>query len=382
VKPKLSIILPVYQGHNVLPQSLRALAASDLPRRDWELIVVDDASTDDTVLIAAPYADTIVRLSGKPRGPAYARNRGFEASRGEIVVFVDADVCVHGDTLRRFVEVFAANSDAASVFGSYDASPTGQGVVSQFRNLMHHYVHNSNPGDAETFWAGCGAVRASVFAEIGMFNEWHYSRPQIEDIELGRRLRARGHRILLRPEIQCTHLKRWTLSGMVTTDLQHRGVPWMWLLLQEGPSAGSKALNLKTSEKMSAALVGGAGMALLAAALLRSWWPVFLAMAAVAIVLAKNHHFYRYLYRQRGAYFATVAMALHLLFYLVSVFSAVSGWLMHALFGEPAPTEEAAAQAQLGIKTWPPGPVRLPGSLWDARPELINKRSKSRSMTE
>ena len=381
MRPKLSVILPVYQGHNVLPLSLAALAASDLPRSDWELIVVDDASTDDTVLLAAPYADTIVRLSGKPRGPAYARNRGFEACRGDIVAFVDADVCVHEDTLSKFIGVFAENPDAVAVFGSYDARPTSKGVVSQFRNLMHHYVHNTNPGDAETFWAGCGAVRAAGFADVGMFNEWHYSRPQIEDIELGRRLRAQGHRILLRPEIQCTHLKRWTLSGMLTTDLQHRGVPWMWLLLQEGPSAGSKALNLKTSEKVCAGLVGSAALALLAAAVLRSVWPLVFTIAAVSYVLWKNRRFYQYLNRQRGAYFAFVAMALHLLFYLVSVVSAVSGWLMYSLFGEPAPTEEAAAQAQLGIKTWPPGPVRLPGSVWDAHPDLVTKRSTSRSTT-
>jgi glycosyltransferase involved in cell wall biosynthesis len=375
--PKLSVILPVYQGSGVLPLSLPALAASDLAHENWELIVVDDASTDDTVLIAAPYADTIVRLSGKPRGPAYARNRGFEVCRGDVVVFVDADVCVHSDTLRKFADVFESNPDVASVFGAYDARPAGSGVVSQFRNLMHHYVHNRNAGDAETFWAGCGAVRAAAFKEIGMFDEWHYSRPQIEDIELGRRLRARGHRILLRPEIECTHLKRWTLKNMVTTDLQHRGVPWMWLLLQEGPTAGSRTLNLKVVEKFCTALVGASALGLVAAIALQSWWPLWGAGFAILTVLTLNRRFYQYLGQHRGVRFAFLAMLLHLLFYLVSVLSAFSGWLMHALFGEPAPAEEAAAQEQLGIKTWPPGPVRLTGSLWDQTPDLATKSPES-----
>ena len=69
--------------------------------------MVDDASTDETAVVAARYADTIVRLPGKPHGPAYARNRGFEASRGDVVIFIDADVCVHPDTLRRFAWRFA-----------------------------------------------------------------------------------------------------------------------------------------------------------------------------------------------------------------------------------------------------------------------------------
>ena len=82
-RPYLSVIVPAYQGEKVLPLSLGALAASTLPRESWELITVDDASTDDTAMIAANYADTVVRLPGKPHGPAYARNRGFEVARGE-----------------------------------------------------------------------------------------------------------------------------------------------------------------------------------------------------------------------------------------------------------------------------------------------------------
>lgn len=317
-RPRLTVIMPVYQGTKVLPASLSALEASDLPRDQWELVLVDDASTDGTPEFAAGYADTIVRLAGKPRGPAYARNRGFEASRGEVIVFVDADVCVHRSTLRQFAEVFDSRPDVASVFGSYDDAPTGAGVVSQFRNLMHHYVHHRNAGEAETFWAGCGAVRASVFAEVGMFDEWHYSRPQIEDIELGRRLRLHGHKILLRPEIQGTHLKRWTLWNMLTTDVRHRGVPWMWLLLKEGPSAGSEALNIRRVEKLCTALIGSTGLALLAAIVLRSLWPLLWIAIAVLTVASLNAPFYGYMRRVRGLRFAFGSILLHLLCYVVS----------------------------------------------------------------
>jgi glycosyltransferase involved in cell wall biosynthesis len=90
--PFLSVIVPAYNGTRVLPRALDALAASDLPRSCWELIVVDDASTDDTAILAARYADVVVRLPGRPHGPAYARNRGFEAARGPVAVFIDADV--------------------------------------------------------------------------------------------------------------------------------------------------------------------------------------------------------------------------------------------------------------------------------------------------
>ena len=64
--PEISVIVPAFNGHNVLGRSLDALLRSDLPRNRWELIVIDDASSDDTAEIAARYADVIVRLPGKP----------------------------------------------------------------------------------------------------------------------------------------------------------------------------------------------------------------------------------------------------------------------------------------------------------------------------
>ena len=152
----LSVIVPVHQASSILADTLDALASSDFPRERWELIVVDDASTDDSSLIGARYADTIVRLPGRPKGPAYARNRGFEVARGEIVVFIDSDVRVHPDTLSGFAECFEREPEVAAVFGSYDDDPPAPGIVSQYRNLLHHYVHQQSAGDAETFWAGCG----------------------------------------------------------------------------------------------------------------------------------------------------------------------------------------------------------------------------------
>lgn len=364
--PFLSVIVPAHQGEQVLPLALEALQRSDLPRECWELIVVDDASTDATSILAARYADTVIRLAGTPHGPAYARNRGFEASRGEVLVFIDADVAVHPDTLRRFATLFVREPALGAAFGSYDHRPSGQGLVSQYRNLLHHYVHQQSVGEAETFWAGCGAIRRDVFTEVGMFDEWHYPRPQIEDIELGRRIRQHGYRVLLRPEIQATHLKLWTFRQVVVTDFTSRGVPWMRLILQEGASAASGALNLQTREKLCTALAGPTLAALLAAVVLRALWPLAVAATAIAIIVLFNRRFYDFLRRQRGLWFAIRAVPLHLLYYVVNGFSAIFGWMLHHLFGAPRPAPDVTARSASGIKTWPPTPTRPASSLWNA----------------
>src|ERR1700682_3907660 len=99
----LSVVVPVRDCGETLQEVLRAIRASDLSREAYEIIVVDDLSNDASVAIAARYADTVVRLSGRRAGPAYARNRGVELARGEIVAFVDGDIVVRPDTLPRML---------------------------------------------------------------------------------------------------------------------------------------------------------------------------------------------------------------------------------------------------------------------------------------
>jgi glycosyltransferase involved in cell wall biosynthesis len=356
--PLVSIIVPVHDGARTLPAALGAIAASDLPREMWELIVVDDASTDDTAMVSAQFADCVVRLPGRPHGPAYARNRGVEVSRGPIIAFCDADVCVHPDALRLILDVFANEPDVSAVFGSYDTTPTAPGLVSQYRNLLHHYVHASSAGDAETFWAGCGAIRRDVFVAAGMYDEWRFARPQIEDVELGHRIRALGHRIVLRPEVQCAHMKRWTLRDVIKADFNDRGVPWTRLLIQLGALTRTKTLNLATVEKFNTGLVWVVVLLLILAAVLRDPNAAFAGLAALLFVIILNLPLYRFFRRERGSLFALGVIPLHMMYYLNNGFAVIYGGILHHVIGEPAPDALTQAYAEVGVEMWPPVPSK------------------------
>jgi cellulose synthase/poly-beta-1,6-N-acetylglucosamine synthase-like glycosyltransferase len=365
-RPLLSVIMPAHNAASLLPRSLGALRASELPRDQWELIVVDDGSSDETSLIAGRYADTVVTLPGRPHGPAYARNRGFEVSRGDVVAFIDSDCVAHPDTVSRFVEAFRNEENLGAVFGSYDDHPPAPGLMSQYRNLIHHYVHHRNAGDVETFWAGAGAVRREVFAEAGMYDEWHYGRPQIEDIELGARIRGLGQRILLRPEIQVTHLKRWTLMGVIRTDLKDRGIPWARLLMHRGAMMSTGSLNLRWTEKLNTVLAWLAVFAVLAWPL--TGWSIlpWFALAGVAVVMLTNYELWRFFARVRGPVFAVLVMPAHLLYYLLNGISFGVGLLLLMLIGAPQPDATTSAYAEVGVKRWPPVPSRNRPSSWTA----------------
>lgn len=321
----LSVIVPVYQGGQLLPDTLEALARSNLPRRHWELIVVDDASTDGTSAIAAKWADHVVTLEGWPRGPGYARNRGVEVSQGEWVAFVDADVRVHRDTLQQFVEAIESDPGADAVFGAYDDSPPAPGFLSAYRNLLHRHVHLMGAGNAETFWAGCGAVRRSAFVTAGGFDAARYPRPQIEDIEFGYRLRDGGSRIRLRPEITGTHLKRWTFLAALRTDLYDRGIPWVRLLIDRRALARPASLNLRSGERVKVVLVWLALVMGLVA--LVTWEPIWLVGAGAGLlgVTLASLPLLRWFAEQRGIGFALAVIPFNLIYYLMGGLAVLGG---------------------------------------------------------
>src|SRR6185369_16276956 len=108
---RLSVIIPVYNARAFLDRCLSALAASTFS--DYECIVVDDASTDDTRAIAERHGVRVLALDVNG-GPARARNHAARHAQGEFLVFIDSDVCVHPDTLERIDAHFrdAPSADA------------------------------------------------------------------------------------------------------------------------------------------------------------------------------------------------------------------------------------------------------------------------------
>jgi glycosyltransferase involved in cell wall biosynthesis len=338
-RPSLSVVVPVRNGGRDFGHCLQRLRGSDMD--DFELIVVDDGSTDDSAARALDAGAILLRLPS-PRGPAAARNVGAQAASSQLIFFLDADVAVHRETLLRASVRFERDPLLSALFGSYDDKPAAPGLVSQYRNLLHHFVHqqgvfHDGVRPAHTFWTGCGMIRRSVFLEYGGFDPRLYPRPAIEDIELGYRLTRAGHRIALARDVLATHMKRWTLSEMIRTDIFRRGVPWMLLIKRYGTIETD--LNVKLGQKACVALTG---LAVLTGAfgVLVPWAWAVSGVALILIVLL-NVGFFAFLARRKGLVFATGALPLHLVYYCccgLSVVIAESYWLLRGRANGAAPT--------------------------------------------
>lgn len=343
---KLSIVIPFRNGGAAFGVCLQAIAAARAACADvaeTELIAVDDGSTDDSAARArAAGAYVLATPAPGGHGPAAARNLGARAATGDYLFFVDADVALHPDALRRAAEAFTADPALEAVFGSYDDAPAEQNLLSQYKNLFHHYVHQHAQAQAATFWTGCGAMRLSTYRALGGLDAQTYRRPSIEDIDLGYRLRRRGGDIRLLKDMQCAHLKRWTVASLLRSDILERGIPWTVLLWRESRArrtareTGSERpalldLNLQTSNRVSVALT--ALLALAAAGLpLAPWaWPVLPVLAAA--LLALNWRLYDFFARRRGWGFALACIPWHWLYYLYNSLSFSLGTLNFWLNG-------------------------------------------------
>jgi GT2 family glycosyltransferase len=294
--PTLAAIIPATDRPPTLERCLAAIQGAELPPE--AIVVVDEAPQP---------------------GPAAARNAGAQGVDADVLVFVDSDVEIHRDAFVRIRRAFERDPDLGAVFGSYDDAPPATGLVSGFRNLLHHYVHQAGAGPASTFWAGLGAMRREVFDAHGGFDARRYPRASIEDIELGCRLAAAGVRIVLDPDLLGTHLKSWTLGSMLETDFSRRGAPWVALML--GSDASRSALNLGWRHRASAAAVGLGALAV--ARRRRS------AAAAVAALVLLNRDFYALLLRRQGPAGAVAGVGLHALHHLTGIAALPAGVLRY-----------------------------------------------------
>lgn len=309
VSPRVSVVVPMYNAAEYLPVCLGALRQS--LDDAVECLIVDDGSKDDSAATAMSLGFRVLSTGGRSSSGA-ARNLGVREANGEILLFVDADVRVHPDTVQRVLRAFAEEPALGAISGSYDDAPSHPSRLSQWRNLLHCYTHQTANPKATTFWTGCGAIRRDVFADAGGFDERFRF---LQDVELGVRLHRAGVELRLDPRIQVQHCKHWTLREMVRTDVVARAGVWTQIILRERNMPND--LNLKWGQRVSGVLAL-LSLPLLGAGVFQSelLGAGLLCLIGTAVL---NRGFYRFLAVRRGWAFVALTLPLHFLYYCCAV---------------------------------------------------------------
>lgn len=321
VEPTISIVIPVHNGGESFRECL--LSLSKFVPSSTEIIIVLDGGTDNSWQLAEESGAKVIKFP-TAGGPARARNAGAQVAQGDILFFIDADVTIGADTLKQMAIAFQTYPNLAALIGSYDDAPGATNFLSQYKNLFHHYTHQTGCEEASTFWGACGAIRRDVFLEMGGFDE-AYRYPSIEDIELGYRLKRAGYRIRLCKNVQVKHLKCWKPISLLKAEFFYRALPWTELLWRDRQFIND--LNLKTSSRVSLVLTYG----LLATLIASFWWLPSLIFAAILSLslLLLNLPVYQFFQHKRGLWFSLQTVPWHWLYFLYSGLAFATGTIRY-----------------------------------------------------
>jgi glycosyltransferase involved in cell wall biosynthesis len=204
-RPRISVVIPVFNRAPYLRACLDALAAQRDAPGPYQVVVVDNGSTDHSRSILADYPDVLVLEEPTP-GAYAARNRGVRKALAPIVAFTDADCVASPVWVRAIDEGFrdpAVGIAIGEVWYPQSASIALR-LLGAYENAKAEYVTRRDAPHRFAYGNNM-AVRASVFDEVGLFSEW----PRAADTELVHRLARRrpDMQVAFLPGMQVTHLE-------------------------------------------------------------------------------------------------------------------------------------------------------------------------------
>ena len=230
--------------------------------------------------------------------------------------------------------------------------------ISAYRTLVQQYTHEQSAGLVSAFWARCGAVKRAAFEAAGRFDEWRFSRPQVEDVELGRRLHTLGHPILLDLGVRATDLRRATFLSALVCDFRDRGVPWARARVGTPRGRPADRIGLQAVERISSALLWSALAALLIGSVTGdSRWAMTFGLCLLPVLFV-NRRVFDYLETHRGFWFAFGAVPVHLAHQLALGAALAVGTVLRGVLGDSRPDALVEAYGELDVETWPPAPSR------------------------
>ena len=318
--PRLSVVMPVYNAEHTLGECLERLFQSSY--RDFELVLVDDGSTDRTRAIASQFPVRIVTTSGRV-GPAAARNLGARVAEGDVVFVLDSDVMVRPDTLAVLMERFETDDRIDGLVGVQAAAMRFRNLPSQYKNLWMRWTYLRRTGDVPLFYTTAAAIRREVFLRAGGFDHG-YGTPNVEDTAFGQKLRRLGVRVQVQPDLEVEHVKHYSLGSMLATDFR-RAVSLTRLKLRHRRDLAENDTSVPGSYIVSIPLAVFGAVALAAGLVLRL--PLVAGMGGLAGVgvVALNREFLDQIRRSEGILMACGAAPLLWLELLVSAAGAVVG---------------------------------------------------------
>jgi len=329
LNPLISVIVPNHNGEKTIGRCLKAVYGSSYT--SFEVIVVDDCSTDISVSIIEQYPCKLIRLTAHG-GASKARNTGAQNSTGELLFFIDADCLVQPDTLSVVASAYQQGGPDVVLGGTYTLMPFDQHFFSIFQSVFIHCAETKNLKNPDYIATHAMVIAAGLFKTIGGFDQ-HFM-PILEDVEFSHRLKEKNYQLLMDEAIQVQHIfnfnllrslkngftksKYWTRYSIANKDL----------LSDSGTASQGLKFNVVSCFLSLFLLLGAITLGL-----------VYLAVPAVlllAVNLLLNRSLIHAFYRTKGLGFTVLAVLYYTMLYPLAVgLGALNGLINHLCGSAP-----------------------------------------------
>jgi len=277
--PLATVVVPARNAAGTIGGCVRALQKQTMAGDCYEIIVVDDASTDDTGQVATEAGACVIRQE-EQRGPAAARNAGIQAAQGELICFTDADCFPTPPWLDRMRDALADPEvvGCKGIYATRQKSPVARFVQIEYEDKYDRLRGQRYIDFIDTYSA---AYRRDVLLANNGFDEI-FPRPSVEDQELSFRLAMRGYKMVFQPEAVVYHRHAATLPGYFRKKFVIGY--WKAQLVRRFPKRGVKDSHTPQVMKVQMGLMA---LALLAAATttLTAWGGLAFALILLAFVV-------------------------------------------------------------------------------------------------
>lgn len=194
-EPSVSVVVPIYNRADFVPLCLPPLLQQTYPLDRYEIILVDDGSTDDTVAraenLTLSWNGSFRIIQKSNGGPASARNAGYQAAQGELIAFLDSDCVASSNWIEVLVKAFTTSQTAG--VGAPVVAGDATNWVARYLDAIDFYRHRVRGGQVDYLVTGNVAFRRDALDHVGGFtaetNVW------VEDVELSHRLKRSGYKL-------------------------------------------------------------------------------------------------------------------------------------------------------------------------------------------
>ena len=330
---RLSIVVPVHNNEATLEKCLASIYASEGADGRFEVIVVDDGSTDNSMGIARRFPCKIVSL-GENRGVSVARNAGARVAQWDIVYFIDADIVQKPDTIRRFLQAFDDDAGlvvAQAIWAKESLNPSFGGCLWALKT--YYLLKIKQLGrvgvrrDAKSFNSGCLCVKRDVFWKFGGFDE-KYTSPGGEEHLLAFRM-AYSHPLYQYKDIEVFHhfARAWS-----KVKIQFNRAMRLGGVFGQQRAFGSVGSTTKDEAARCALASNVIVFAALGFLLKEAFW---IALVLFVLFLASEAGFYVFLFKEKNVGFALAGVLYDFALYVVTglgVLLGLAGFLVGRVF--------------------------------------------------